>query len=184
MRWMAASITGLVFFLAMEPWARLLHGKIWHGPLIGIHRSHHTRRVGRFEKNDWLSGLHAPIATALIMVGCNVEGALGGAMFGAGVGMTLFGLSYVLVHDGLVHGRLPVGFLARVPWLRRVRDAHRVHHAHGGAPYGLFLGPRELMRARAARAASPSASPRAVPAPSGRRRRPPASASTYGEGTR
>jgi beta-carotene 3-hydroxylase len=52
----------------------------------------------------------------------------------------------VVVHDGLVHGRLPVGFLRRSAYLRRVVAAHRVHHARGGAPYGLFLGPWVLRR--------------------------------------
>ena len=60
--------------------------------------------------------------------------------------MTLFGLSYVIVHDGLVHGRLPVAFLERWGYLRRVARCHRVHHGTraGGAPYGLFFGAWEL----------------------------------------
>jgi hypothetical protein len=71
-----------------------------------------------------------------------------------------------------VHKRLPVGPLARVPWLREVARAHRVHHARaaGGSPYGLFLGPLELARHR-----------RLTPAPttpSGRRPRPNAPPST------
>ena len=132
---------------AMELWAALLHGRVWHGVLWGVHRSHHRRRVGPFEANDLLSALHAPIAIALILYGCLGEpGALREIAFGAGIGMTLFGLAYVLVHDGLVHSRVPVGWLSRVPYLARVRDAHLVHHARGQAPFGLFLGPRELAR--------------------------------------
>jgi beta-carotene 3-hydroxylase len=133
----------------MELWAALLHGRVWHGVLWGVHRSHHRRRAGHFESNDLLSALHAPIAIALILYGCLGEpGALREVAFGAGLGMTLFGLAYVLVHDGLVHGRLPVGFLARVGYFARIRDAHLTHHTRGGRePFGLFLGPRELARA-------------------------------------
>ena len=161
-------LVALPVAMAMEPWARLLHGRVWHHALWRIHRSHHAHRHGRFEANDALSAAHAPIAAALVMVGCNLHGPAAAITIGIGAGMTLFGISYVVVHDGLVHGRLPVGFLARFAWLRRIRNAHRIHHARGAAPYGLFLGPRELTRAPHARGGRPiepptSARVRAVP---------------------
>ena len=139
----------LVVAALMEPWARVLHGRVWHASLWRVHRSHHGRRKGRFELNDALSAAHAPIATALVMLGCNLHGYLAALTIGVGAGMTMFGVAYVVVHDGFVHGRLPVRFLVRVPWLRRVRDAHAVHHARGAAPYGFFLGPQELAASRA-----------------------------------
>ena len=37
---------------AMEPWARVLHGQVWHRALWRVHRSHHSQRNGRFEAND------------------------------------------------------------------------------------------------------------------------------------
>ncbi|WP_437508912.1 beta-carotene hydroxylase [Sorangium sp. So ce1099] len=173
-------VTALAAFAAMEGWAALLHGKVWHHALWSIHRSHHARRRGLFERNDALSFLHAPVAVALILYGCmGAPGFLREAAFGFGLGMTAFGFAYVLVHDGLVHRRLPVSGLARVPYLARVRDAHRVHHSTGGAPYGLFLGPLALARraAASALAAAPAATPlqaiAAAPPRSGRRRAPP-----------
>jgi beta-carotene 3-hydroxylase len=163
MTWPAAialgTLVAVVVACAMEPWARILHGKLWHRSLWSIHRSHHTRRRGRFERNDILSATHAPFAAALVMIGCNMHGPLAALAIGTGVGMTVFGIAYVVVHDGLVHGRLPVAFLARIPFLRGVRDAHAVHHARGEAPYGFFLGQRELTRTPRARAARPSAPP-------------------------
>lgn len=165
-------LTGLVFACAMEPWARFLHGRLWHGRLWSVHESHHAPRRGRFERNDVLSGLHAPIAMVLVVVGCQlVPGALGAAMIGAGSGMTLFGFAYLVVHDGLVHERLPVAFLAKLPYFKRIRAAHLVHHARGGVPYGLFRGPAELLafkrRALAARHESPTVPKRADRAPGG-----------------
>lgn len=165
-------VIALVVAAAMEPWARFLHGRVWHHSLWRVHRSHHTRREGRFEANDALSATHAPVAATLIMLGCNLHGWAAAVAIGTGAGMTVFGIAYVIVHDGLVHGRLPVAFLARVPWLRRVRDAHAVHHARGAAPFGLFLGPRELTRAPHGRGERPSASrtpDRARAAPRGTR---------------
>lgn len=132
----------------MEVWARFLHGRVWHGVLFAIHESHHRERKGRFEANDVLSVTHAPIAATLVIVGCIMHGITGAVLRGTGIGMTLFGVAYVVVHDGLVHGRLPVQGLARFRFLRRVRGAHRVHHRTGGAPYGLFAGPSELAQSR------------------------------------
>lgn len=43
-----------------------------------------------------------------------------------GLGITVFGMAYMFVHDGLVHRRFPVGPIAAVPYLRRVAAAHHV----------------------------------------------------------
>ena len=132
----------------MEVWAALLHGRVWHGLLWAVHRSHHRRGEGRLEANDALSILHVPIAVALIVHG-SMAGGLGGDLsFGVGLGMTLFGVSYFVVHDGLIHGRLPVAVLARLSYFAAVKRAHEQHHRLGRGPYGLFFGPWALARAR------------------------------------
>ena len=160
---------------AMDGWAALLHRAVWHGPLWFLHRSHHRPRRGRFEANDALSVTHAPAALALILYGCaGPAGTLREVAFGAGAGMTAFGLAYLLVHDGLVHGRLPVRFLLRVGALRAVVRAHERHHAEGpgAAPYGLFFGPltarvpsRIIEPPRAERAPPEAPAPTAPPPP-------------------
>lgn len=136
--------------LAMELWAMLLHGRLWHGILWITHRSHHTPRRGWFEFNDIFAGFHAAIAIVLIVYGFESDhGRASHLMIAAGFGMTAFGLAYFTVHDGFIHGRLPVAWLDRSAFLRRVRNAHRVHHQrdHEG-PFGLFLGEWELRRAK------------------------------------
>lgn len=163
----------LLVAASMEPWARFLHGRVWHHSLWRVHRSHHTKRRGRFEANDVLSAAHAPVAAALVMIGCNLHGPVAAIAIGVGAGMTAFGLAYVTVHDGLVHGRLPVRFLARVRWLKRVRDAHAVHHARGAEPYGFFLGARELTRTPPARGVRPIARRPLDRAPASRRDKQP-----------
>ena len=161
----------LAIATAMDFWAALLHRRVWHGWLWSIHRSHHApQRVG-WERNDALSVLHAPIAIALVLYGCAGPPGVGREIaFGIGVGMSAFGLGYVIVHDGLVHGRLPVGFLRRSRYLRGVERAHRVHHLgdRGGPPYGLFFGLWELTRAARLMRTRTSSSARAR-RPSGRR---------------
>lgn len=150
--WLAS---GFATAFLMELWAALLHGRVWHGALWFIHRSHHQNESGKrgaksqgLEANDSLSFLHAPVAIALILYGCvGPVGMVRELAFGVGLGMTAFGFAYIIVHDGLAHERLPVQFLGRLRYFARVRAAHMVHHRAGGeAPYGLFLGPWVLRR--------------------------------------
>lgn len=136
--------TAVVVAIAMEGWAALLHRFVWHGILWSVHRSHHEARRGRFERNDFLSALHAPVAIALILYGCRAhESLLRDLAFGVGIGMTIFGVSYALVHDGFSHRRAPVRFLRRFRYFRAVALAHAIHHQgkHGQAPFGFFLAP-------------------------------------------
>jgi beta-carotene 3-hydroxylase len=140
-----------VVALAMDVWAALLHGRVWHASLWRVHASHHRRRECPFELNDVLSVVHAPLAVALILYGCRAAPSiLREVLFGVGAGMTMFGIAYLLVHDGVIHRRVPVRFLRRLPGMRAIVRAQRIHHAGnaGGAPYGLFLGPFELAWAR------------------------------------
>ena len=147
-----AAITAVL----MDFWAAFLHHRVWHAWLWSVHSSHHTPRPEgeRLEQNDALSFLHAPPAIALIFYGCRAApSVLRKAAFGLGIGMTLFGIGYVLVHDGLVHGRLPMSSLLRLRYFRAVVRAHHVHHTGtaGGAPYGFFFGRFELTRSRLTR---------------------------------
>lgn len=139
--------------VAMEFWAMFMHGKLWHGVLWWGHESHHVEREGWWERNDIFAVFHASIAIFLIVFG--FESGYGRAsdlMIAFGFGMTAFGMAYFVVHDGFIHGRLPVEFLARFSYFRRVRNAHKVHHrADHIGPYGLFLGEWELRRAKARR---------------------------------
>ncbi|MCO4748182.1 MAG: sterol desaturase family protein [Proteobacteria bacterium] len=134
--------------LAMEPWAAWVHRVVWHGPLWSVHESHHVEREGLFEVNDGFALVHALPAMVLI-IGGSLRGddLIANLVFGVGIGMTVFGAAYALVHDGVVHERLPVARLLRWRWFRRIRGAHRRHHLTGGYPYGLFDGPTELKRA-------------------------------------
>lgn len=143
--WMAIALPVAV---AMEWWARLMHDRAWHGFLWVLHRSHH-RPSGPIELNDVFPVLHAPLAAGLMIQRAWFEGALlSEVLFGVGLGATLFGVAYTIVHDGYIHGRLPVSFLGRFAYMRSLRDAHGLHHKHGREPYGLFLGEREVLAAR------------------------------------
>lgn len=132
--------------VGMEFWARWAHRALWHDSLWHMHESHHKPRDGPFELNDLFAFINAFPAIALLAYGFFHKGLVPGLCFGAGLGITVFGMAYMFVHDGLVHRRFPVGPIADVPYLRRVAAAHQIHHSDKfkGVPYGLFLGPKEL----------------------------------------
>ncbi|KAK6263151.1 hypothetical protein QUC31_008967 [Theobroma cacao] len=132
--------------VGMEFWARWAHRALWHASLWHMHESHHRPREGPFELNDVFAIINAAPAIALLLYGFLNRGLFPGLCFGAGLGITVFGMAYMFVHDGLVHRRFPVGPIAHVPYLRKVAAAHQLHHADKfqGVPYGLFLGPQEL----------------------------------------
>lgn len=132
--------------VGMEFWARWAHRSLWHASLWHMHESHHRPREGPFELNDVFAIINAVPAIALMAYGFFHAGLVAGLCFGAGLGITLFGMAYMFVHDGLVHRRFPVGPIANVPYFRKVAAAHQLHHSEkfNGVPYGLFLGPKEL----------------------------------------
>ncbi|XP_027159385.1 beta-carotene hydroxylase 2, chloroplastic-like isoform X2 [Coffea eugenioides] len=130
--------------VGMEFWARWAHKALWHASLWHMHESHHKPREGPFELNDVFAIINAVPAIALLSYGFFHKGLIPGLCFGAGLGITVFGMAYMFVHDGLVHKRFPVGPIANVPYFRRVAAAHQLHHSDkfSGVPYGLFLGPK------------------------------------------
>ncbi|KAI5062257.1 hypothetical protein GOP47_0022796 [Adiantum capillus-veneris] len=132
--------------VGMEYWARWAHRVLWHASLWSMHESHHQPRDGPFELNDVFAIINAIPAIALMAFGFLHKGLVPGLCFGAGLGITVFGIAYMFVHDGLVHRRFPVGPIADVPYFQKVAAAHQLHHAEtfNGVPYGLFLGPMEL----------------------------------------
>ena len=112
----------------MEVVATLAHKYIMHGWGWGWHRSHHEPRHGWFEVNDLYAVVFALLAIALIAWG--TAGLWPLQWIGAG--MTLYGLFYFLVHDGLVHRRWPFNYIPRRGYLKRLYQAHRLHHAVRG----------------------------------------------------
>jgi len=113
----------------MEVFAWAIHKYVMHGWGWGWHASHHSARRGRFEKNDLFAVVFAGMAIVLIALGSAGRWPLQWI----GAGMTLYGALYCLAHDGLVHRRWP---LTRQPprsgYLKRLYQAHRLHHAVDG----------------------------------------------------
>lgn len=124
-------------FLAMEPITALTHRFVMHGVGRALHRSHHRRDVTGWELNDLYPLAFASIVMMAMAVGFNVAGF--GWLVPIGVGVTLYGACYALVHDVYIHRRLGWFGDRQVALLERLGAAHRVHHDRNGGPYGMLL---------------------------------------------
>lgn len=144
----AAAIV-LVTFAAMEAWAWYAHKYIMHGWGWGWHESHHRPRTGWFEKNDLFAAVFAVPSIALLYAGVHWWWPLAAV----GAGMTAYGLMYFIFHDVIVHQRIRWRNIPRFGYLRRIMQAHRMHHArgdkHGCVSFGfLYAPPVRQLKAR------------------------------------
>lgn len=156
----AAFITvALGVFALMEGVAWWTHRHVMHGWGWGWHRSHHEPRTGLLEANDLYALVGSVTGFGLFSLGWATGSWL---IYAVATGVTLYGAAYALFHDGLVHQRWPFRWVPKSGYLRRLIQAHRLHHAvtsRGGAvSFGFLLAPdpralhAELKRLRAARA--------------------------------
>jgi len=139
-----AVLLALAAFVLMEPVTALTHRFVMHGIGRRLHRSHHQPDGSRFELNDWFPVVFASIVMLGMWAGFNLDGLE--VLVPVGVGITLYGAAYALVHDAFIHRR--VGWFEghHVAALDRLAAAHRLHHEHNGAPFGMLIPvvPREL----------------------------------------
>lgn len=141
--WLPAS------FLAMELVAWLTHKYLMHGPLWFLHRDHHQKDLTRFwERNDFFFFLFATPGIALIYFG--VQNGAQDARLWSGIGITLYGMAYVFMHDIFIHQRVRRFTRTDNAYLRAVRKAHKVHHKHlnkeDGECFGMLWVSRKYWR--------------------------------------
>lgn len=139
--WLISLTIFLGVFFGMEGVAWATHKYLMHGSLWSLHESHHRARTSWFELNDLFGFFFALISLGLIITGTFYSP----PYLWAGVGMTAYGAVYFLVHDVLVHRRIEHGFVPRNGYLRRIYQAHRLHHAvpgkEGSVSFGFLYSP-------------------------------------------
>ena len=157
MRALAWITIAVVAFVAMEGIAWLSHRYVMHGWGWAWHRSHHEPRAGWFERNDLYALFGVALSVGLFLLAGRLQSP---ALQALAAGITAYGLVYGFVHDGLVHQRWPFRYVPRTAYLRRLVQAHRLHHAvhtrEGAVSYGFLVArdPRRLaaeLKARRAR---------------------------------
>ncbi|QXQ08454.1 sterol desaturase family protein [Sphingosinicellaceae bacterium] len=126
----------------MEGFAYVAHRWVMHGFLWSLHKSHHEPRHGAFEKNDWFAVMFAAPAITLIALG--VYGGMP-ALTWIGAGITAYGAIYAGFHDVLVHRRFRHSWNPQGRYIKRIVQAHRLHHVveskHGTVSFGFLVAP-------------------------------------------
>lgn len=139
----------LCSFIGMEGVAWLTHKYIMHGLLWSLHEDHHKKNpTSFFEKNDYFFLIFAIPGMIALAIG-SFYAPLRWLMF-IGIGITVYGFAYFLVHDIFIHQRFR--------WLRNtdnfyfkaIRRAHKMHHKHlekeEGECFGMLWVPLRYYR--------------------------------------
>lgn len=132
---------GTVLFMEFVAW--FAHKYVMHGFLWSWHEDHHKPHTvdGFFQKNDLFFLVFAvPSATSYIL-GATVEGLF--PLFFVGIGISIYGLIYFLIHDVYIHQRFKWFKQLDNRYSRAILRAHGAHHAkqekEEGESFGLLI---------------------------------------------
>ncbi len=125
----------------MEAVAWLAHKYVMHGWLWYLHKDHHQKEPGFFEKNDAFFLIFAMPSAYFFVTGALYND----FRFYIGLGILLYGISYFLVHDIIIHQRFKIWRDWDNNYIRGIRRAHKMHHKHldkyDGESFGMLLVP-------------------------------------------
>jgi beta-carotene 3-hydroxylase len=149
---------GLLLFLAtvaaMEGVAYAAHRWVMHGPGWALHASHHRPRGGAWELNDLYFVVFAAPSILLLLGGVRLGWGDWATWVGAGIAG--YGAIYAVFHDVIVHRRIGRRYAPRSAYMKRIVQAHRLHHAvetkEGAVSFGFLVAPPpETLKAALAR---------------------------------
>ena len=140
----------ILSYLFMEFVAWFAHKYVMHGFAWFLHADHHSPRHqysnSFFEKNDAFFVIFAVPAMLAFIFGSVYAIPL---LIAAGIGITLYGATYFLIHDVLFHQRIKLRIRGNL-YFRALRRAHGMHHVHhtseGGECFGLLVFPLKYLK--------------------------------------
>ncbi|MBM3657854.1 MAG: hypothetical protein FJW93_06235 [Actinobacteria bacterium] len=132
----------LIGFFGMELVTYMVHRFVMHGLLERMHLSHHRNAAVEFarkspEPNDVFPLAFSVVVIAAMWVGFNVVGFAW--LLPLFVGVTVYGVVYTVIHDGIIHGRVRWMKHGRSRMAESLTVAHRAHHRSNGEPYGMLF---------------------------------------------
>ena len=90
------------FFMEFVAWAT--HKYIMHGFLWFLHQDHHVvNKDHKLQKNDFFFLIFAIPSMLLMYIGFDSFK----ISFFVGIGIALYGMAYFIVHEDIIHQRLP-----------------------------------------------------------------------------
>lgn len=140
--------------LFMEGFAYVAHRWLMHGPGWFLHKSHHRPRTGTFELNDLYAVIFAVPSISLFWYGIGLGH---GALYAwIGGGIAAYGAIYFGFHDVIVHKRIGHRYLPKSTYMKRIMQAHRLHHVvetkNGTVSFGFLWAPKpEVLKAQLAK---------------------------------
>ena len=167
MNWPLGILLFLATILFMEGIAYVAHRWVMHGFGWFLHKSHHAPRRGNWELNDLYAVIFAVPSIVLLLGGVQLGWWPGCTWIGAGI--AAYGAIYFGFHDVIVHQRVHHRYVPRWHYMKRIVQAHRIHHVvetkHGTVSYGFLWAPKpealtaELKRRDHAGVRAPGAAP-------------------------
>lgn len=141
----------LISVIAMEFVAWFTHKFVMHGILWSWHEDHHKphfEKEGFFEKNDLFFLVFAIPSAACYMLG-TLSAELGYLLY-IGIGISIYGLIYFLIHDVYIHQRFKWFRQLDNRYSKAILKAHGAHHAvqvkEGCVSFGLLLVDKRYFR--------------------------------------
>jgi len=134
-------------FIIMEFVSWATHKYIMHGFLWFLHKDHHVINKEKiFQKNDFFFLIFAFPSIILIYIGYeefNIN-------FFIGIGIFFYGLAYFIVHEVIIHRRIPPPNKTNSKYIKAIRKAHKVHHKnlgkYNGVNFGMLVVPLKYFR--------------------------------------
>jgi beta-carotene 3-hydroxylase len=137
----------LAAFTMMEAITWLTHKYVMHSLLWYLHEDHHNPRGHSFQKNDAFFLIFAIPGWLSIMLGLQYNVYWVAAV---GIGITLYGAAYFIVHDIIIHQRFKWFTKTNSRYLQALRWAHKMHHKHidkhNGESFGLLFVAKQYWR--------------------------------------
>lgn len=145
-------------FMEFVAWSN--HKFVMHGFLWKWHADHHINDHKKnasqtelykpgFEKNDYFFLVYAIPAIILLLLGFYFAIS---PLIAIGIGISLYGVTYFLIHDVMIHQRLKIPFLSNIrsPYFQAIVKAHLAHHRGKNIRdfdnYGLLIFQRRFLK--------------------------------------
>lgn len=139
-----------VTFVLMEGVAWAMHKYIMHGIFWNLHEDHHRRKHFHifFELNDTFFIFFSVLAITAFLLWSFLNLQI---FLGIGIGISIYGAVYFLIHDLFIHQRLKIWRNTKNPYLLALRRAHKIHHKHlekeDGECFGMLWVPLKYFKA-------------------------------------
>lgn len=154
MTWLLYFLIVIGAYVGMEFMAWFTHKYVMHGFLWKWHQDHHEPHDKFFEKNDRFFLVYAIPSALCYMIGSLVPGYL--PLLFLGIGISLYGLTYFLIHDVYIHRRFKWFKQLDGKYSKAILRAHGAHHAittkDGAESFGLLVvNPKHFKKRRKAK---------------------------------